>query len=71
MRSLRRLQFFQRAYPDTQSGQLNLLAEVLIASSLVAITLPLISFLVLAIKWEGPGPVLERHSRMMGAVSRC
>ena len=64
MRNLRRLQFFQRAYPDTQSGQIKRVAEVLIASVLVVITLPLISFLVLAIQWEGPGPILERHSRI-------
>src|ERR1051325_334643 len=64
MRSLRRLQFSQRAYPNTQSGQIKRVAEVLIASALVAITLPLISFLALAIQWEGPGPILERHSRI-------
>ena len=38
------------------------LADLVIASVIVAITSPLLALLALAIKWEGPGPILERQT---------
>jgi lipopolysaccharide/colanic/teichoic acid biosynthesis glycosyltransferase len=38
------------------------LADVAIASVVLAITLPLMMLVALAIKWESPGSILDRHT---------
>ena len=63
MRSVRRYQL-RRPYPDASLDQLKREAEVVIATVLVLITSPLMLLIVLAIKWEGPGPIFERHTRI-------
>ena len=42
--------------------QMRRLGDVVIACILLAITLPLMIIVALAIKWESPGPVLDRRS---------
>jgi len=42
--------------------QMSHLADVMIAGVLLAITLPLMLFVALAIRCESPGPILCRHS---------
>src|SRR5437868_8264224 len=37
-------------------------ADMVIACALLTVTLPLMLFVSLAIKFEGPGPVFDRHS---------
>jgi lipopolysaccharide/colanic/teichoic acid biosynthesis glycosyltransferase len=36
-------------------------ADVLIACALIALVMPLMAIVTLAIKYESPGPVLDRH----------
>jgi lipopolysaccharide/colanic/teichoic acid biosynthesis glycosyltransferase len=38
------------------------LADLLFASALLVVTLPLMAIVALAIKWEGTGPVFDRHT---------
>jgi len=64
MRSLRRPQVFQGIYPNALPDQLGRVAEVMTAIVLLVITLPLMAFLALAIKWAGPDPIFERHTRI-------
>jgi lipopolysaccharide/colanic/teichoic acid biosynthesis glycosyltransferase len=64
MRSVRRYQFFRRAYTDTALDQMRRLADLVIAGVLIIITLPLILFVALTIRWEGPGPIFERQTRI-------
>jgi lipopolysaccharide/colanic/teichoic acid biosynthesis glycosyltransferase len=40
------------------------MADVVIAGVLIGLTLPLLCLLALAIKWESPGPVLEKQPRI-------
>src|SRR3569832_2295583 len=61
MRSVRRYEFFRRAYTDAALDQMRRLADLVIAGILLVITLPLMVFVALAIRWEGPGPILERQ----------
>jgi len=61
MRSFRVSQRFRRTYADDALDQMRRLADVLIAAVLLAITSPLMLAVALAIKWEGPGPILERQ----------
>ena len=46
------------------------ISELVIATLLLVVTLPLMLTIALAIKWESPGPALYRQSRI-GANGRC
>lgn len=61
MRSVRRYQLFVRAYADALD-QMRRLADLVIAGVLLVLTLPLMAFVALAIRWEGPGPIFERQT---------
>ena len=61
MRSCRGYRFPRRSYPDATLDQMRRLADLLIAGALLLITSPLMLAVALAIKWEGPGPILERQ----------
>ena len=61
MSSFRAYQRFRRTYADLGLDQVRRLADVLIAGVLLALTAPLFLLVALAIKWEGPGPILERQ----------
>jgi lipopolysaccharide/colanic/teichoic acid biosynthesis glycosyltransferase len=64
MRSFRIYQRSQRSprtYTDVALDQMRRLADFLIAAALLVITSPLMLAVALAIKWEGPGPILERQ----------
>jgi len=61
MRSFRGYRFPRRSYPDATLDQMRRLADLLIAGALLLITSPLMLAVALAIKWEGPGPILERQ----------
>ena len=50
--------------------QMRRLGDVVIACILLAIALPLMIIVALAIKWESPGPVLNRRS-CIGRGGRC
>ena len=69
MRSVRRYEFLRRAHDDALD-QMRRLADVLIAGALLVITAPLLIFVALAIKWEGPGPIFERQ-RCIARGGRC
>ena len=62
MRSFRGYGAPRRTSPDVAPDQMRRLADLLIASVLLLITSPLMLFVALAIKCEGPGPLFERHS---------
>src|SRR2546423_8603428 len=62
MRSIRRYQLFRRLYADPTLDQMRRLADLVIAGALLLITLPLMLFVALAIRWEGPGPIFERQT---------
>ena len=62
MRSIRRYQLFRRLYADPTLDQMRHLADLVIAGALLVITLPLMLFVALAIRWEGPGPIFERQT---------
>ena len=61
MPSVRRFQL-SRFPSDASLDQMRRLADLVIASVIVAITSPLLALLALAIKWEGPGPIFERQT---------
>ena len=61
MRSFHGYRFPRRKYPDATLDQMRRLADLLIAGALLLITSPLMLAVALAIKWEGPGPILERQ----------
>ena len=61
MRSLRD-QLFRRAQGDGSEDQMRRLADVMIACAFLVVTLPLLLLVALAIKWEGPGPILDRQT---------
>ena len=62
MRSVRRYQLFRRPYADAPLDQMRRLADLVIAGALLVLTLPLMLFVALAIRWEGPGPIFERQT---------
>ena len=62
MPGVRRFKPFQRPYGDASPGQMRRVADLVIASALLLIALPLIILLGLAIKWEGSGPIFERQT---------
>ncbi len=49
--------------------QMKRLGDIVIACVLLVITLPLMLFVAFAIKWESPGPILEREA-CIGAGGR-
>ena len=61
MRSLRGYRLPRRSYQDPTLDQMRRLADLLIAGALLLITFPLNLAVALAIKWEGPDPILERQ----------
>jgi lipopolysaccharide/colanic/teichoic acid biosynthesis glycosyltransferase len=61
MRSVRASQLFRHASVDSVLEQMRHLADLVIAGVLLVITSPLMVLVALAIKWEGPGPILERQ----------
>jgi lipopolysaccharide/colanic/teichoic acid biosynthesis glycosyltransferase len=61
MRSIRRYQFFRHA-SDAALDQMRRLADLVIAAVLIVITFPLMLAVAVAIKWEGPGRIFERHT---------
>ena len=62
MPGVRRFKPFQRPYGDASPDQMKRLADLVIASALLLITLPLMILVALAIKWEDPGPIFERQT---------
>jgi len=62
MRSVRCSQLFQRPYHNASLGQMRRLADLVIATVIVAITSPLLILLALAIRWEGLGPIFDRQT---------
>lgn len=46
------------------------IGELVIATMLLVVTLPLMLTIALAIKWESPGPALYRQNRI-GPNGRC
>ena len=62
MRSVRGSQLFRRAFVESVMGQMRRLADLVIAGVLLVMTSPLLLLVALAIKWEGPGPIFERHA---------
>ena len=62
MRSLRGSQLFRRASVEFVLEQMRRLADLVIAGVLLIMASPLLLFVALAIKWDGPGPIFERHA---------
>jgi lipopolysaccharide/colanic/teichoic acid biosynthesis glycosyltransferase len=63
MRSFRGYRLLpRRTYADVALDQMRRLVDLLIAGVLVLVTSPLMLFVALAIKWEGPGPIFERET---------
>ena len=63
MRSFRGYRLLpRRTYADVALDQMRRLADLLIAGVLILVTSPLMLLVALAIKWEGPGPILERET---------
>ena len=61
MRSSRVYQRFRRSHADVALDRMRRLADLLIAGALLITASPLMLAVALAIKWEGPGPILERQ----------
>ena len=51
-----------RSYHDAMWNQSRRLADLVIAAALLIFASPLIGFVALAIRWEGPGPIFERQT---------
>jgi lipopolysaccharide/colanic/teichoic acid biosynthesis glycosyltransferase len=62
MRDVSRHPRSRRIREQGAPDQMKRLADVVIACALLAITSPLMMIVALAIKWESPGPVLDRQS---------
>lgn len=63
MRSFRGYRLLpRRTYADVALDQMRRLADLLIAGVLILVSFPLMLLVALAIKWEGPGPILERET---------
>jgi lipopolysaccharide/colanic/teichoic acid biosynthesis glycosyltransferase len=62
MRGVREHQLARRVQNQRAADQMKRLADFVIACVLLAITLPLMIIVALAIKLEGVGPVLERQT---------
>jgi lipopolysaccharide/colanic/teichoic acid biosynthesis glycosyltransferase len=61
MRSFRAYQRFRRTYADVALEQMRRFADLLIAGAVLISVSPLMFAVVLAIRWQGPGPILERQ----------
>jgi lipopolysaccharide/colanic/teichoic acid biosynthesis glycosyltransferase len=61
MPSFRAYQRYRRTYAGLGLDEVRRFADVLIAGVLLALTAPLFLLMALAIKWEGPGQILERQ----------
>jgi len=53
---------FEHGYHDAMWNQSRRLADLVIAAALLIFASPLIGFVTLAIRWEGPGPIFERQT---------
>jgi lipopolysaccharide/colanic/teichoic acid biosynthesis glycosyltransferase len=53
-----------RSVPCCLQKQMRRIADLIIASALLVLTLPLMLLIALTIKWDSPGPVLERRTRV-------
>jgi len=62
MRGVRQPPLSRDVLEQGARDQMRRLGDVAIACILLAITLPLMIIVALAIKWESPGPVLDRRS---------
>src|SRR5262249_15230811 len=62
MRSVRAWQTLRRAYHDAVLDQMRRVADLAIANAILVFALPLMILVALAIRWEGPGPIFERHT---------
>ena len=62
MRGVRQPPLSRDVQEQGARDQMRRLGDVVIACILLAITLPLMIIVALAIKWESPGPVLDRRS---------
>ena len=62
MRGVRQPPLSRDVQEQGARDQMRRLGDVVIACMLLAITLPLMIIVALAIKWESPGPVLDRRS---------
>ena len=51
-----------RSYHDAMWDQLRRLADLVIAAAILILASPLIGFVALALRWEGPGPIFERQT---------
>jgi lipopolysaccharide/colanic/teichoic acid biosynthesis glycosyltransferase len=69
MGDVRHLRLLQRLVELIAAGQMRRSGEFLMACILLAITLPLMFIVALAIRWESAGPVFERRERI-GANGR-
>ena len=64
MRDVPRHHFLRRVRAQGAPDRMRRLADLVIACVLLAITVPLMVFIALVIKWESPGPVFEREGRI-------
>ena len=62
MRSIRRYQCSWRWYADAAKDQMRRLTDLVIAGVVLVVTSPLMLFVALAIRREGPGSIFERQT---------
>jgi len=62
MRGVRGSQLFRRADDERPLDQMRRILDLIIASILLVLTLPLMLLVALAIKCEGPGPIFDRQN---------
>ena len=62
MRSVRAWQFLWRGHYDAVRDQMRRLADLVIASAMLLLALPLMILVALAIRWEGPVPIFDRRT---------
>ena len=55
---------FDPTQQQPNADRLGRVPDVVIAGVLIGLAFPLICLLAVAIKWESPGPVLEKHTFM-------
>jgi lipopolysaccharide/colanic/teichoic acid biosynthesis glycosyltransferase len=54
--------YLQRVHNLHDPDRMRRLADMVIACALLTVTVPLMLLVALAIKFEGPGPIFDRHS---------
>jgi lipopolysaccharide/colanic/teichoic acid biosynthesis glycosyltransferase len=64
MRGIRHSQLSRRVQGQGAADQMRRLGDLVIACILLALTLPLMLIVALAIKWQSPGPALESRERI-------